>query len=49
MTELKIKKWGDSLVLTLSSDIQELYNLKEDDWIDVDFAKVIKLKRVKIS
>ena len=34
-----IKQWGDSLVITINPEEQEIYELKKGDKIDVEISK----------
>lgn len=47
MTELKIKKHGDGLIINIIPSLVERFGYKEGDWVDIDFNKVIKLKSLK--
>jgi len=49
MAEIKLKKVGGSVCITISPDLLERYNLKEGDWVDIDFSKIIKLRAVKMK
>ncbi len=37
-----IKKWGDSLIISLTSEDARIYNLKKGDVVDIEIAKVRK-------
>ena len=44
----QIKRWGGSLIIKLSSEELDYYNLGEGDWVEINqFVKIQKIKEVK--
>lgn len=40
----RIKKWGNSLVILFSKEETKIYNLNENDILDIEIVKVKEVK-----
>lgn len=47
--EVKIKKIGGSLAITVTPDMQEFFKFKEDEWYDIPFEKSIHLRKKGVN
>jgi len=42
-----IRKWGDSIVIRLTPEEAEIYELKKGDVVDIEICKLNKKKEAK--